>query len=168
MTLNLLSISASEKASKVLGLIADLLTSKSKASLTNYTDFNPPTFGTYCFGAVSDEDNVRLERVRLRATKLIANIRNKSYDNIIKQFILSYLEERRLRGDVIQVFKIVKGKDNVRAENFFTLNTNQARNNGLKLSRRRFNLKVGRNYFANRIVNEKNKFPAEAVECNTV
>ena len=69
---------------------------------------------------------------------------------------------------MIQVFKILKGIDSVKAEKLFTLNTTQTRNNDLKLTGRRFNLGVGRNNFANRVINERNKLPAEAVECNTV
>ena len=100
------------------------------------------------------KDIDRLERVQRRATKLIPNIRNKSYENRLKQMNLFSLKKRRLRGDLIQVFKVLKGIDNVKAENLFTLNTNQTRNNGLKLTGRRFNLEVGRNNFANRVVNE--------------
>ena len=110
----------------------------------------------------------RLERVQRRATKLIPNIRNKSYENRLKSLNMFSLKKRRLRGDLIQAFKILKGIDDIRVENVFTLNTNQTRNNGLKLSGRRFNGEVGRNNFVNRVVNEWNKLPAEAIKCNTV
>ena len=78
------------------------------------------------------------------------------------------LKKRRLRSDLIQVFKILKGIDNIKSDEMFTLNANQTRNNDLKLSGSRFNLEVGRNNFSNRVVNEWNKLPAEAVQCSTV
>ena len=69
---------------------------------------------------------------------------------------------------MIQVFKILRGIGNVRAENLLSLNTNQTRNDGLKLIGRRFNLEVGRNNFANHVVIEWKKLLSETVECNTV
>ena len=164
-------ISASEKANKILGLIARSFDFKNPSIINQlYRSLVRPhleyAVSVWSPNLIKDID--RLERVQRRATKLIPNIRNKSYENRLKQMNLFSLKKRRLRGDLIQVFKVLKGIDNVKAENLFTLNTNQTRNNGLKLTGRRFNLEVGRNNFANRVVNEWNKLPAEAVECNTV
>ena len=39
--------------------------------------------------------------------------KNKSYENRLKTLNLTSLEERRKRGDLIQLFKITRGKDKV-------------------------------------------------------
>ena len=93
---------------------------------------------------------------------------NKSCENRLKHLNMFSLKKRRLRGNLIQAFEILKGIDNIKVDKIFTLNTNQTRNNGLKLSERRFIGEVDRNSFVNRVVSEWNKLPAEAVACSTV
>ncbi len=41
------------------------------------------------------------------------SLRNSSYENRLKTLNLTSLEERRKRGDLIQLFKITRGKDKV-------------------------------------------------------
>ena len=60
-----------------------------------------------------------LVKVQQRATKLVTSIKNEPYEtrrNILK---LPSLKDRRLRGDLIQVFKIVHGFDNLERSKFF-------------------------------------------------
>ncbi|XP_076061759.1 uncharacterized protein LOC143037434 isoform X1 [Oratosquilla oratoria] len=164
-------ISASEKANKILGLIARSFDFKSPSLINKlYKSLVRPhleyAVSVWSPNLIKDID--RLEKVQRRATKLIPNIKNKSYENRLKHMNLFSLKKRRLRGDLIQVFKILKGIDNIKSDQIFTLNENQTRNNGLKLSGNRFNLEVGRNNFANRVVNEWNKLPAPVVQCSSV
>ena len=57
-----------------------------------------------------------MEKVQRRATKLVKGFKYKS-------FLLgtASLEKRRVRGDLIQVFRIVKGFDKIKMEDFFEL-----------------------------------------------
>ena len=59
-----------------------------------------------------------IERVQRRATKLIPNLKNKSYEDRLKHLDLTTLETRRLRGNLIEVFKIFKGFDDVDKQTF--------------------------------------------------
>jgi len=51
----------------------------------------------------------KLERVQKRATKLIPELSNKPYKDRLMALNLPTLKYRKCRGDVIELFKIVKG-----------------------------------------------------------
>ena len=53
-------------------------------------------------------DVYKLERVQKRATKLIPQLSKKSYSDRLKALKLSTLKYRRYRGDMIELFKIIK------------------------------------------------------------
>jgi len=55
-----------------------------------------------------------LEKVQKRATRLIINDRGLPYGERLTRLGLTTLETRRLRGDLIEVFKIFKGFDDVK------------------------------------------------------
>ena len=62
-----------------------------------------------------------LEKVQRRATKLVKGLQNKSYEERLRLLGITSLEKRRIRGDLIQVFRIMKGFDKVDRESFFEL-----------------------------------------------
>ena len=49
-----------------------------------------------------------IERVQSRATRLIPGLAGLSYEERLKETGLYSLERRRLRGDMIEMFKIMK------------------------------------------------------------
>jgi ribonuclease P/MRP protein subunit RPP40 len=52
----------------------------------------------------------KLEKVQMRATKLVQGIRKLSYQDRLKSINLPTLKYRRIRGDIIEVFKMISGK----------------------------------------------------------
>ena len=48
-----------------------------------------------------------------RATKLIPELRDLTYEERLKECGLPTLETRRLKGDQIEVFKILNGYENI-------------------------------------------------------
>ena len=62
-----------------------------------------------------------LERVQRRATKIILKLRNISYEMRLKECGLTTLETRRLRGDHIEVFKILNVYENIYRNIFFSV-----------------------------------------------
>ena len=54
-----------------------------------------------------------LEKVQRRATWTMANNKSLSYYDRLKKFGLTTLETRRLRGDLIEVYKLFNGYDDV-------------------------------------------------------
>ena len=54
-----------------------------------------------------------LEGDQRRFTKLVSGLSNKSYEYRLKFLGLTTLEERRKRGDSIEVYKVLRGLDNL-------------------------------------------------------
>ena len=52
-----------------------------------------------------------LERVQRRATKMIQSLRKLSYQERLKRLGMFSLRRRRLRGDMIEMFKMIHGMD---------------------------------------------------------
>ena len=82
---------------------------------------------------------------------------------------LPSLEYRRLRGDLIEVFKILKGYyDPVTTCSLFTLSKSDTRGHHLKLTKLRTNFAQFQNFFTNRVVTNWNNLPEEAVRADSI
>ena len=66
----------------------------------------------------------KLERVQRLATRMIPDFKEIPYEERINRLELSTLEERRVRGDMITMFKIVHGVDILDRENLIKLASN--------------------------------------------
>ena len=113
-------------------------------------------------------DIERLEKVQAKATKMIPSLRNISYERRLTRLNLFSLEKRRLRGQLIETFKILKGINNIDYRNIFALSENQTRSNGWKLELKRFNTSQCGNFFTYRVPTFWNKLPSEVVDCTSV
>ena len=110
-----------------------------------------------------------LEGVQRRATKLVRELQGKDYEARLKYLGLTTLETRRLRGDLIEVFKILKGFEKVDPARFFKTNSSdRTRGHSLKLFKCQCRLDIGRFAFSNRVVNMWNSLSEDVVACDTV
>ncbi|CAF0888952.1 unnamed protein product [Brachionus calyciflorus] len=113
----------------------------------------------------------RIEGVKRRATKIISELRNLENDDRLVKLNLTSLEERRLRGDLIEQFKKVKNIDQV--EWHHPLNKlsshygTRSHNYGFEKQLVR-NCIPRTNFFTNRIANFWNILPREVVEQETI
>ena len=62
-----------------------------------------------------------LELVQRRATKLVGSLRDCTYEQRKTALGLTSLQVRRARGDLIEVFKIIHGFENIQCDPFFKL-----------------------------------------------
>jgi len=60
-----------------------------------------------------------LERVQKAATNLVRMLRKYSYATRLQMIGITSLEERRLRGDMIEVYKLLTGKEQIDYRQFF-------------------------------------------------
>ena len=67
------------------------------------------------------KDIYTLERIQRRATKIIPEPRDRSYEERQKEWGLTTLETRRLRGDQTERFRILNGYENIDRNMFFSL-----------------------------------------------
>ena len=63
--------------------------------------------------SISQERHRYARKIQRRATKLIPGLRALRYEERLKECGLTTLETRRLRGDQIEVFKILNGYENI-------------------------------------------------------
>ena len=84
-----------------------------------------------------------LERVQRRANKMIQKLRNISYEMCLKEYGLTTLETMRLRGDQIEVFKILNGYENVDRNIFFAVKEERrTRGHGITLAKKQCRLDI--------------------------
>ena len=92
-----------------------------------------------------------------------------SYSDRLQKFGLTTLETRRLRGDLIEVFnfKMFKGFDNIKLNDFFKLSSTSLRGHILKIYKPQVHLDVRKFFFTVRIIQVWNSLPISLVNCDT-
>jgi len=74
-----------------------------------------------------------------------------NYNHRLKMSGLQRLEERRIRSDLIDTFKIVNRKYDINPELFCQLDKGDGRGHDQKLFKKRFRLNVRKYAFSNRV-----------------
>ena len=93
----------------------------------------------------------KLERTQRRATKLVRNIKYKSYEERLSTLNLISTLDRRDRGDMIMTYNIINDRVEMDAR-FMKMNTeSRTRGHTMKLKISRSKIEIRRNVFTNRI-----------------
>uniref|UniRef100_A0A803KA44 Uncharacterized XB5861580 n=1 Tax=Xenopus tropicalis TaxID=8364 RepID=A0A803KA44_XENTR len=93
-------------------------------------------------------DIIELERVQRRATKLVKGMESLSYEERLAKLGLFTLEKRRLRGDMITMYKYIRGSYNNLSNVLFTSRSfQQTRGHPLRLEEGRFHLNIRKGFF---------------------
>ena len=164
-------IEAVKKAQKLLGYIKRQFRTRNKETiLTLYNALVRPhlEYAVQFWSLSLRKDIERLEAVQARATRHIPSIRHLGYVRRLERLNLYSLEKRRLRGQLIETFKMLKGVNNVDYRHLFTFSYNRTRSNGWKLELKRFNTSQCGNFFTYKIAPIWNRLPAEAVNSASV
>ena len=109
-----------------------------------------------------------LEKVQRRATNLVYGFNDLTYEPRLRKLGITTLETRRLRGDLIEVFKIIKGFDKVDYLKFFHLSTTGLIGHNLKLFKPSFKHNVGKYTFSNMVIDSWNRLPEDIIACDSL
>ena len=163
---------AAANGNQILGLIRrNIVYKKKKLIIPLYKTIVRPHL-EYCIQAwrpYRKKDIDILERVQRRATKMIQKLRNISYEMRLKECGLTTLETRRLRGDQIEVFKILNGYENIDRNIFFSVKEERrTRGHGITLAKKQCRLDIRKFSFSQRTVNQWNRLSADCVGASSV
>jgi hypothetical protein len=157
---------AAAKANSVLGMIRRSFTYIDKESLlVLYKSYVRPHL-EYCVQVWSpylEKDKIVLEKVQRRATKLVPELKDLPYEERLRELGLTTLEDR-VRGDLIEMFRIIHGLESIDPGVFFKKRSyNGLRGHELSLELNRCKLNVKKFSFSNRSICLWNSLPEHIV-----
>ena len=116
-----------------------------------------------------------METVQRRATKMVHGFHNLKYHERLSQLTqlgLTTLKNRRLRGDLIETYKLLTNKDDIdsQSQHFFQLTEEpyQLRGNNRRIYKVRSRGEIRRNFFNQRVVDHWNNLPQEIIAADSV
>ena len=152
---------AASKGNKFFLLIRKNITYKEKRLIIRLYKAIVRPHLEYCIQA-RKKDIDTLERIQRRATKIIPELRDLSYEERLNECGLTTLETRRLRGDQIEVFKILNGYENIDRNIFFSLKKDKrTRGHEVTLVKDQCRLDIRKYSFSQRTINEWNKLSTD-------
>ena len=107
------------------------------------------------------KDKQRIETVQRHFTKNIEGMNTLEYEERLRKLNLPTLEFRRLRGDLIETYKITHNiYDPLTTKTLFSYDVDErTRSHTLKFYKSRFNKTKFQNFFTNRVINIWNTLP---------
>jgi len=106
-----------------------------------------------------------LENVHRRTHRLVARYRKLPYEDRLSKLGITTLAKWRIRGDLVQTYKIVTGKNKVHCECFFQPYISEYNTRG---HRYRSRLEIRRNFFSQRVIHHWNNSTRSFVSADTV
>ena len=165
-------LEARNKANRVLGFIFRSVKSRSpEVILKLYLALVRPhlDYAVQFWSPHYRKDINLIESVQRRMTKRIQGMRDIPYDRRLKMLNLHSLERRRLRGDLIEVFKWYRGYNKGDVNRILRINNqDRTRNNGFKLEKSRYKKEIGKNWFSNRVVDKWNALSGQVVSARSI
>ena len=163
---------AASKGNQVLGMIRRNITYKEKSLIIPLYKAIVRPHLEYCIQAWNPylrKDVDMLEKIQRRATKLIPGLRDLTYEERLNECGLTTLETRRLRGDQIEVFKILNGYENIDYNIFFEIKESKiTRGHNYTLVKKQSRLDVRKYSFSQRTINVWNNLSTDCVQASSV
>jgi ribonuclease P/MRP protein subunit RPP40 len=94
-----------------------------------------------------------IEAVQRMATKLVVGAKGMGFEERLQFLDMTTLKTRRIRGDLIEMFKTLKGIEDLKQKRFFTMDKGCTRGHELKLFKPDCRLDDRKYAFSNTIIN---------------
>lgn len=165
-------IAAANKARRALFVLRGAVSSReANVWLPLYCAYVRPHL-EYCVQAWSPylkKDVEILEGVQRMATRWVKGLNDIPYEERLKRLNLFSLERRRLRGDLIEVYKLTR-EASVESNGPFLekRDSRQVRGHSQMLKKVHFRLDVRKYFFSQRVVNQWNALPQDVVSASTL
>jgi len=159
-----------KKANRSLGLIKKSFALLNRSTLPPlYTSLvrSHLEYANVIWGPFYKEDAKLVEKVQRRATKVVTDLKNLSYEDRLRALKLPSLQHRRRRGDMICTYNILSGKVKLDAGKIFTFATKTMRGHQYKMQKKRMTKTTSLNVFSNRIIDDWNNLPVKIVTSPT-
>ena len=126
-------------------------------------------YGNAVWGPYNKADQLLVERVQRRATRLVASIRHLTYAERLKALKLPSLQYRRRRGDVILIYQVMHGLLDLPCEAFFERPTvRMTRGHSKKVAKPHAQVRVRQNHWSVRSINDWNSLPENIVTADNL
>ena len=159
-------------ANKIVGIIKRSFSYLDESTLSQlYKTLVRPhlEYGNTIWSPLYKRHSIEIERVQRRMTKLLYHLKDLPYRERMKRLKLPSLKFRRLRGDLIQMYKIVNGIDDVDSCKFFTNKPDlRTRHADDRIYIRHCRLDIRKNVFSFRVAPAWNQLPRTIKNANTL
>lgn len=162
---------AASKANSMIGLMKRTFISRDLHIWTRiYKTYIRPhlEFSISAWNPSLQKDITILEQVQRRVTKIPHNTRHLNYEDRCKKFHITSLSDRRLRGDLIQQYKITNEIDKINWYSPPTILPPRGGHRGYHTREVVRNCGERHNFFTNRIVSAWNSLPDSVVQAESV
>ena len=163
-----------KKANKMIGIIKHTFTYMDKYMfLKLYKSYVRPHL-EYCQQVSNpwlQKDIDALEKVQRRATKLVPGLADLPYEDRLKALDLYSLESRRLRGDMILMFKIMKGLTNIKKSDLFISKSSNIKTRGHPYKvelHKTCSSEIRNKFFTERVIIPWNNLPSEVATSKSI
>ena len=126
-------------------------------------------YGCSIWGPFFKEDQKAVERVQRRATRLVPELKRLPYPERLRILDLHSLYYRRRRGDMIRTYQIIHADLDLQPDDFFSPATYAStRGHAWKLRKEQARLRVRRDCFSVRVLNDWNALPPDVVQAKSL
>jgi len=139
-----------------------------KSYVRPHLEFSSPAWRPWL-----QKDIQLLEKVQMRAVKMVGGLQGLTYKDKLTELILQSLESRRKEADLLLMSKVMHGTCKVNSERWKTARQNgglstQTAADATRLTHRRGRLDIRRKSYVVRVAEEWNQLPQEIQELTTV
>ena len=104
--------------------------------------------------------------VQRRFTRMIPELKSLTYEARFKRLNLTTLEIRRIRGDLIEVYRILNGLEKINPDSLFTRSRyTNIRCHTMKLEKKQVHLDIRKYFFTQRVIDYWNALPQLSCRC---